>query len=46
MAELTAMTARELCKYHHIWENTLTSQTSSKLLHGGLRYLANFEFRI
>jgi glycerol-3-phosphate dehydrogenase len=45
------MTAWELCKHHHdvtlFEKNTLMSQTSSsssKLLHGGLRYLENFEF--
>ena len=45
------MTAWELCKYGHsvtLFErHTLISQTSSassKLLHGGLRYLENFEF--
>ena len=44
------MTAWELCKYGHsvtLFErHTLISQTSSassKLLHGGLRYLENFE---
>ena len=47
------MTAWELCKHHHdvtlFEKNTLMSQTSSassKLLHGGLRYLENFEFRL
>jgi glycerol-3-phosphate dehydrogenase len=47
------MTAWELCKYGHsvtLFErHTLISQTSSassKLLHGGLRYLENFEFRL
>jgi glycerol-3-phosphate dehydrogenase len=47
------MTAWELCKRHHdvtlFEKNTLMSQTSSsssKLLHGGLRYLENFEFRL
>jgi len=47
------MTAWELAKQgHHITlfeKNTLMSQTSSassKLLHGGLRYLENFEFRL
>jgi glycerol-3-phosphate dehydrogenase len=47
------MTAWELCKYNHdvtlFEKNTLMSQTSSsssKLLHGGLRYLENFEFRL
>ena len=47
------MTAWELCKCHHdvtlFEKNTLMSQTSSassKLLHGGLRYLENFEFRL
>jgi glycerol-3-phosphate dehydrogenase len=47
------MTAWELCKHHHdvtlIEKNTLMSQTSSassKLLHGGLRYLENFEFKL
>ena len=47
------MTAWELCKHHHdvtLFErSTLMSQTSSassKLLHGGLRYLENFEFRL
>jgi len=47
------MTAWELCKNHHdvtlFEKNTLMSQTSSgssKLLHGGLRYLENFEFRL
>jgi glycerol-3-phosphate dehydrogenase len=47
------MIALELCKHHHnvtlFEKNTLMSQTSSsssKLLHGGLRYLENFEFRL
>ena len=47
------MTAWELCRHHHdvtLFErSTLMSQTSSassKLLHGGLRYLENFEFRL
>ena len=47
------MTAWELCKHHHdvtlFEKDTLMSQTSSassKLLHGGLRYLENFEFRL
>jgi len=47
------MTAWELCKHHHdvtlFEKNTIMSQTSSsssKLLHGGLRYLENFEFRL
>ena len=47
------MTAWELCKHHHdvtlFEKNTLMSQTSSassKLLHGGLRYLENYEFRL
>ena len=47
------MTAWELCKHHHdvtlFEKSTLISQTSSvssKLLHGGLRYLENFEFRL
>jgi len=47
------MAAWELCKHHHdvtlFEKNTLMSQTSSassKLLHGGLRYLENFEFRL
>jgi len=47
------MTAWELCKHNHdvtlFEKNTLMSQTSSassKLLHGGLRYLENFEFRL
>ncbi len=47
------MTAWELCKHGHqvtlFEKNTLMSQTSSassKLLHGGLRYLENFEFRL
>jgi glycerol-3-phosphate dehydrogenase len=47
------MTAWELCKHHHdvtlFEKNTIISQTSSsssKLLHGGLRYLENFEFRL
>ena len=47
------MTAWELCKHHYdvtlFEKNTLMSQTSSassKLLHGGLRYLENFEFRL
>ena len=47
------MTAWELCKHHHdvtlFEKNTVMSQTSSassKLLHGGLRYLENFEFRL
>jgi glycerol-3-phosphate dehydrogenase len=47
------MTAWELCKRGHsvtlFEKNTLMSQTSSassKLLHGGLRYLENFEFRL
>jgi glycerol-3-phosphate dehydrogenase len=47
------MTAWELCKHHHdvtlFEKSTLMSQTSSassKLLHGGLRYLENFEFRL
>jgi len=47
------MTAWELCERHHdvtlFEKNTLMSQTSSsssKLLHGGLRYLENFEFRL
>ena len=45
------MISWELCKHHHdvtlFEKNTLMSQTSSsssKLLHGGLRYLENFEF--
>jgi len=47
------MTAWELCKNGHsvtlFEKHTLMSQTSSsssKLLHGGLRYLENFEFRL
>ena len=47
------MTAWELCKHHHdvtlFEKNTLmsqTSSTSSKLLHGGLRYLENSDFRL
>jgi glycerol-3-phosphate dehydrogenase len=47
------MTAWELCKHNHnvtlFEKNTFMSQTSSsssKLLHGGLRYLENFEFRL
>jgi glycerol-3-phosphate dehydrogenase len=47
------MTAWELCKCKHevtlFEKHTLMSQTSSsssKLLHGGLRYLENFEFRL
>ena len=47
------MAAWELCKNNNtvtIYEkNTVMSQTSSassKLLHGGLRYLENFEFRL
>jgi glycerol-3-phosphate dehydrogenase len=47
------MTAWELCKNNHnvtlFEKETLISQTSSastKLLHGGLRYLENFEFRL
>lgn len=47
------MTAWELTKNNHnvtlFEKNTLISQTSSsssKLLHGGLRYLENFEFRL
>ena len=47
------MTAWELCKNNHevilFEKNTLMSQTSSassKLLHGGLRYLENYEFRL
>ena len=47
------MTAWELCKRRHdvtlFEKNTLMSQTSSassKLLHGGLRYLENYEFRL
>ena len=47
------MTAWELCKNNHdvtlFDKNTLMSQTSSsssKLLHGGLRYLENLEFRL
>ena len=45
------MISWELCKHNHdvtlFEKNTLMSQTSSsssKLLHGGLRYLENFEF--
>lgn len=45
------MTAWELCKKNHnvtLYEKkklmTQTSSKSSKLLHGGLRYLENFEF--
>jgi len=48
-----SMIAWELCKHNHdvtlFEKNTLMSQTSSassKLLHGGLRYLENFEFRL
>ena len=47
------MTAWELCKNNHevilFEKNTLISETSSassKLLHGGLRYLENYEFRL
>jgi glycerol-3-phosphate dehydrogenase len=45
------ITAWELCKHNHevilFEKNALMSQTfSSKLLHGGLRYLENFEFRL
>jgi glycerol-3-phosphate dehydrogenase len=47
------MTAWELCKNNHnvtlFEKETLMSQTSSassKLLHGGLRYLENLEFRL
>ena len=47
------MTALELCKKNHevtLFEKTTimsqTSSASSKLLHGGLRYLENLEFRL
>jgi glycerol-3-phosphate dehydrogenase len=47
------MTAWELCKDGHnvtLFEKgalmSQTSSASSKLLHGGLRYLENFEFRL
>ena len=47
------MTAWELCKNNHnvtLFEKerlmSQTSSASSKLLHGGLRYLENFEFRL
>ena len=47
------MTAWELCRHNHevtlFEKNTLmskTSSTSSKLLHGGLRYLENLEFNL
>ena len=47
------MTAWELCKNKHdveLFEKkkimTQTSSASSKLLHGGLRYLENFEFNL
>jgi len=47
------MTAWELCKKNHnvtLYEKkklmTQTSSKSSKLLHGGLRYLENFEFSL
>ena len=47
------MIAWELCKCHHkvtLFEKSTsmsqTSSVSSKLLHGGLRYLENFEFRL